>query len=173
MSCRWAALGVWLVLAALPAVPARGQGLVPVGEPAVQAGIRVRVGYLPWAVSLDPPRPAVEGPHVIHLQVEVEAVRGNPYGLDPDDDVPYLRIPFVLVHEPTGRRQEGVLEPMVSRDGFHYGANVALIGPGPQSLTLEVGPPEGLARHTDPRTERRSWWAAFTLTWRFRYTPGE
>ena len=167
-------LGVSLglvVLAPLVASPARGQQspLVPIGQPAIQQGIRVAAGYVPGPVSLDPPAPPAEGSLAFHLQVDVDAARGNPYGLDPDDSVPYLRIAFRLTHEPTGRTIEGTLAPMVSRDGFHYGANVVLPAPGAYALRVEIRPPGGLARHTDARTGVAPWWEPLTLTWSFRY----
>jgi periplasmic iron binding protein len=142
--------------------------LVPLGEPIVQQGLRVAAGYLPGPVSIEPPVPLPDGPLVVHLQVEVEAVKGNVYGFDPQDSVPYLRLPFQLVHDGSGRRVEGTLLPMVSRDGFHYGAPVALPAPGVWTLSVEIRAPEGLGRHTDPRSGVAGWWAPFTLTWSFR-----
>jgi uncharacterized protein involved in high-affinity Fe2+ transport len=58
---------------------------------------------------------------------------------------------------------------MVSRDGFHYGANVLLAGGGNYTLTVELNPPERLARHTDPRTGVAGWWKSFRVTRRFAY----
>jgi periplasmic iron binding protein len=120
---------------------------------------------------LEPPGPAVDAPAVVHLQVEVDALRGNPYGFEAEDSVPYLRLPFTLVHDRSGRRLEGVLTPMVSRDGFHYGVTVPLSGPGAYTLTVEIRPPEGLARHVDPRTGVGAWWTPFPVSWTFRYPP--
>jgi len=171
--CRWrVAVGLALLgLAPLAVTPAAAQTrslLVPVGDPVFQQGLRITAGYVPAPVVLEPPAPAVDGPAVLHLQVEVDATRGNPYGLDAEDSVPYLRLPFQLVHEATGRRVEGTLAPMVSRDGFHYGATVALPTGGGWTLNVEIRPPEGLTRHTDPRTGVAAWWAPFTLTWSLR-----
>lgn len=170
-------LGTVTVALGLAAV-AHGQvptGLIPIGRPRVQEGLRVTAAYMVGAAPLEPAaRPAarpVEGTLTIHLEVEVEAVHDNPYGLEADDAVPYLRIPFALTHGPTGRRVEGRLAPMVSQDGFHYGANVALPGPGAYTLSIEVRPPEGLARHTGPRRGVRPWWRPFTLSWRFTHPP--
>lgn len=174
---RHRALASWLgvVTLALGLAPSvAGQaptGVVPIGRPRVQEGLRVTAGYMVGAVPLEPPAPPPEGSLTIHVQVEVDALRDNRYGLDPDDAVPYLKIPFALVHAQTGRRVEGTLAPMVSRDGFHYGANVALPGPGRYTLTIEVRPPEGLLRHTGPRRGVRPWWKPFSLSWRFTYPP--
>jgi uncharacterized protein involved in high-affinity Fe2+ transport len=151
--------------------PAAGQApslLVPVGEPLIQQGLRITAGYIPAPVTVEPAGPAADGPVLLHLQVEVEAARGNPYGFDPQDSVPYLRLPFQLVHDATGRRVEGTLAPMVSRDGFHYGAPIAVPASGAWTLSVEIRPPEGLARHTDPRTGVAAWWTPFTATWGLR-----
>ncbi len=174
MACR--ALFSALVLASLALAPtgARGQGgspLVPIGAPELREGLRIAARFLPRAPMLEPAGPAVEGAAVIHLQVDVDAVRGNPYGFEAEDSVPYLRLPFVLVHDRSGRRQEGILAPMVSREGFHYGATIALPGPGLYTLTVDIRPPEGLARHVEPRAGAGAWWPAFPLTWTFRYPP--
>jgi uncharacterized protein involved in high-affinity Fe2+ transport len=161
----------WLALAAWPAEPVAAQtrsALVPVGEPVLQQGLRISAGYIPGTVSVEPPAAALDSPSVLHLQLEVDATKGNPYGFDADDSVPYLRLPFAMLHE-SGRRIEGMLAPMVSRDGFHYGASVALPVTGAYTLSVEIRPPEGLARHTDTRTGVAAWWAPFTLTWTLRY----
>ena len=164
-------LGV-LVLAVMPAGVARAQAtadLVLVGAPEVHEGLRISIAYHRRPVVVEPVGPPVEG-GAVHLQVEVEAVSGNPYGFDADDSIPYLRIAFVVVHEPTGRRVEGSLDPMVSRDGFHYGASVP-VAAGGHTITIDVPAPEGLARHTDPRTGVAAWWRPFKVTRRFVYTP--
>ena len=162
-----------LLLVPWLAVPtARGQGpspVIPIGAPEVREGLRIAAGFLPRAPSLEPAGTAVDGAAVIHLQLDIDAVRGNPYGFDPEDSIPYLKLPFVLAQDGSGRRQEGVLAPMVSRAGFHYGVTIALPGPGLYTLTVEIRPPEGLARHVDPRTGVGPWWTPFPLTWTFRY----
>lgn len=166
--------GLVLPLLVLAAAEARAQGAsvpVPIGAPEVQEGLRISAAYLPRAAVLDPPSPSGDPAGGIHLQLDVDALRGNPYGFEAEDSVPYLRIPFVLVHETSGRRVEGVLAPMVSNVGFHYGANLALAGPGAYTLTVELRPPEGLARHADRPTGGRPWWTPFLLTWKFRYPP--
>ena len=58
---------------------------------------------------------------------------------------------------------------MVSRNGFHYGATVNVPGDGDYVLTIEVQPPQGLVRHTDPHTGVAAWWKPFPLSWGFRY----
>ncbi len=80
-------LGTVTVALGLAAV-AHGQvptGLIPIGRPRVQEGLRVTAAYMVGAAPLEPAaRPAarpVEGTLTIHLEVEVEAVHDNPYGL--------------------------------------------------------------------------------------------
>jgi periplasmic iron binding protein len=165
-----------IVVAAVLVAAGSGHGqprspLVPVGDPVTREGLRLSFGYLPVAVTFDGGARSPEGGSAIHLQLDVDAARGNPYGFEPDDSVPYLQISFTLTQDGTGRRIDGILEPMVSRDGFHYGANVLLPGPGPYVLAVEIRPPEKLARHTDPRTGVLPWWTPFSLTWNFRPTP--
>jgi periplasmic iron binding protein len=165
--------GLGLALLALVATGARAQGSlrIPIGAPELREDLRISAGFLLRAPVLEPPGPAVDAAAVIHLQLEVDALRGNSYGFEPEDSVPYLRLPFALVHDRSGRRHEGVLTPMVSRDGFHYGATVPLPGPGVYTLTVEIRPPEGLVRHVDPRTGVSGWWSAFPVSWSFRYPP--
>jgi uncharacterized protein involved in high-affinity Fe2+ transport len=166
--------GLVLALLALVATGAWGQGgssRIPIGAPELREDLRITAGFLPRAPVLEPPGPAVDAAAIIHLQLEIDALRGNPYGFEPEDSVPYLRLPFALVHDRSGRRLEGVLAPMVSREGFHYGATVPLPGPGVYTLTVEIRPPEGLARHVDPRTGVSAWWSAFPVSWTFRYPP--
>jgi uncharacterized protein involved in high-affinity Fe2+ transport len=132
-------------------------------------GLRIIAGYRPGVIPLDPPGAAIPNGSAIHLQVEIDATEGNSYGFDPEDSVPYLRIPFTLVRTATDWRHEGLLDPMVSRDGFHYGATVPLPGGGDYRLTIEVPPPQGLGRHADPQTGVAPWWAPFRVTWLFHY----
>lgn len=170
VSGLWLSLAV-LVLAAAPGVHGQSRSpLIRVGESLVRDGLRVTFGYLPGSVAHDPPGEVAVG-LAIHVQIEVEATPGNPYGLDADESVPYLRIGYTLTHVPSRQRREGVLVPMVSRDGLHYGANLVLPAPGGHTLTVEIRPPEGLVRHTDPRTGVQPWWSPFTLTWDFEYAP--
>jgi uncharacterized protein involved in high-affinity Fe2+ transport len=160
------------LLIALVATGARGQTgspRIPIGAPEVREDLRITASFLPRPPVLEPPGPAVDAPAIVHIQIDVDAVRGNPYGFDAEDSVPYLRLPFALVQDRSGRRVEGFLAPMVSRDGFHYGATLPLPGPGVYTLTVEIRPPEGLARHVDPRTGVSAWWTAFPVSWTFRY----
>lgn len=168
----WWVTGASLGLTLLAALPVLGQGrstLTPIGGPEMRDGLRIIAGYRLGPVPLDPSGTAIPNGPALHLQVEIDAVEGNPYGFDPEDSVPYLRVPFTLALAATDWRREGVLDPMVSRDGFHYGATVAVPGPGDCVLTIEVRPPQGLARHTDPQTGVGPWWTPFRVTWSFRY----
>ena len=175
MARRAAYWGLVFLLRALAPGPAAAQGppaLVEIGTPELHEGLRISAAYLPRPATVDPPLVASEtAAATIHLQLDVDALRGNPYGFEAEDSVPYLRVPFALVQEGSGRRWEGVLLPMVSSQGFHYGANVALGGPGRYTLTVEMRPPEGLGRHADGPSGVRPWWSPFALTWRFRYPP--
>jgi len=155
---------------AAPASAQDASALRPIGRPENREGLHIVAAYLAFAVATDPPsasRPPGPG---IHLQVDVDALDGNPYGFEVENSIPHLRIPFVLVFSAAGWRREGLLEPMVSRHGFHYGATVTVPGDGDYVLTVEIQPPQGLARHTDPQTGVAPWWKPFVLSWGFHYT---
>ena len=68
---------------------------------------------------------------LIHLEADVQATEGNPNGFAKDEFVPYLKISYTI--SPAGGGppvHQGELIPMVARDGLHYGANIAMPGPG-------------------------------------------
>ncbi len=58
---------------------------------------------------------------------------------------------------------------MVASDGPHYGANLALDGPGEYTVTFHIRPPEdnGLLRHFDRETGVAPWWKPFSYEGRF------
>ena len=158
-----------LVLVAAPASGQEAFSLRPIGRPETREGLHVAAAYLAFGVASEPPSGSRPPGPAIHLQVGIDAVDGNPYGFEAEDSIPYLRVPFTLVFTGTGWRREGILEPMVSRNGFHYGATVTVPGDGDYVLTIEVQPPQGLVRHTDPHTGVAAWWKPFPLSWGFRY----
>ena len=154
------------------AAPASGQeafSLRKIGRPETREGLHVAAAYLAFDVTSEPPSGSRPPGPAIHLQVSIDALDSNPYGFEAEDSVPNLRVPFTLVFTATGWRREGTLEPMVSRNGFHYGATVTVPGDGDYVLTIEIQPPQGLVRHTDPRTGVAAWWKPFPLSWGFRY----
>ena len=61
-------------------------------------------------------RPIPNGP--APLPVDTDALEENPYGFEPADSVPYLHLRLTIVLPASGGRREGLLDPMVSRDGF-------------------------------------------------------
>ena len=61
-------------------------------------------------------RPIPNGP--APLPVDTDALEENPYGFESADSVPYLHLRLTIVLPASGGRREGLLDPMVSRDGF-------------------------------------------------------
>ena len=82
---------------------------------------------------------------LIHLEADIHATEGNRNGFAKDEFVPYLIVP--LHHRPEGAAAKAVepihgkMSPMVARDGLHYGATIAMPGPGHYKLTYAIEPP--------------------------------
>jgi uncharacterized protein involved in high-affinity Fe2+ transport len=113
------------------------------------------------------------GSHVVHLEADVRATANNPNGFALGEFIPYLKIRYEIQPAGGGTPLAGELIPMVARDGLHYGANVALPGPGRYRLTYHVEPPSagGLGRHADPDTGVEPWWRPFDVRWDWDYQP--
>jgi hypothetical protein len=145
---------------------------VAIGRPKERLGIRIAAVYTE-PVSMDeywggePPELAD-----IHLEADVQAVKGNRYGFRADEWIPYLSITYALeLLGAEGKKATGQLWQMMATDGPHYGVNIKMFGPGHYRLTYRIGSPAewGLARHTDPKTGVAPWWEPFEVTWTFDY----
>src|SRR5581483_136322 len=88
--------------------------------------LRVAAVWLP-PVTMDHEHGHATGPHVVHLECDIHATRGNENGFAVGDWIPYLTIKYRI--EPAdkaaetaaaGAKVEGTLMPMVAKDGPHY-----------------------------------------------------
>lgn len=135
----------------------------PIGDEVEKNHIRVAAVWLP-AVMMDG-MTAGGSDHPIHIEADVKATEGNPNGFAKDEKVSYLKIAYKVVPASGGAPlAEGELSPMMARDGFHYGATIAMPKPGSYRLIYELQPPSagGLGRHSDPATGVAPWWGPFS-----------
>jgi periplasmic iron binding protein len=151
---------------ALPATAAE----TPIGKPVVKNGMEIGAVYL-QPVVMAPMLPGMGGTHDVHLEADIHAVKGNPNGFGPGDWMAYLGITYRLRKVGGNWETFGHFMPMVADDGPHYGANVALDGPGKYELTFHIDPPpyQGFFRHSDKETGVAEWWAPFDVTWEFPF----
>ena len=159
-----------------PAPPPAGGGVpvreFPIGDEVKQNHIRVAAVWLP-AVTMEG-MAAEPGSHLVHIEADVKALEDNPNGFAKDEKVDYLKIHYKLVPAAGGKAlAEGDLSPMIARDGFHYGASIALPEPGDYRLLYEIQPPSagGLGRHSDPATGVAAWWEPFQAAFDWSVTP--
>lgn len=143
----------------------------PIGEPAEQNHLEVVAVWLP-SVHLAGD-PATPDPNIIHVEADIHATEGNPNGFAKDEFVPYLTIRYRIEPKSGGPPIEGTMLPMVARDGLHYGAGIAMPGPGEYRLTYRVEPPaaNGLGRHDDPETGVAGWWEPFEVAFDWSFAP--
>jgi uncharacterized protein involved in high-affinity Fe2+ transport len=160
-----------LLAVLLAAAPAGAAHAVVVGGPLLRDGIEIVPSYQP-DVTVDRIATVAGG---IHLEAAVHATKDEPHGFPPGAWLPYLTINYALTRDdvPTFKKS-GLLYPMVSKDGPHYGANAELSGPGTYHLTFIVSPPtsRGMLRHTDKASGVPDWWKPITASWTFNY-PSE
>jgi hypothetical protein len=157
-----------LAVAAL-AQPA-GAAEVPIGKAVEKNGMEVGAVYL-QPVVMAPMLAGMGGPADVHLEADIHAAKGNANGFGPGDWVPYLGITYRITKADSNWIASGPFMAMVANDGPHYGANVALDGPGKYKLTYHILPPpyQGFFRHTDKETGVAEWWAPFDVEWEFTF----
>jgi uncharacterized protein involved in high-affinity Fe2+ transport len=118
---------------------------------------------------------------LIHLEADIHATEGNRNGFAKDEFVPYLVVRYTIAPAdgaPAGKavsRIEGMMMPMVARDGLHYGATIDMPKAGRFKLTYAIEPPSagGLGRHVDRATGVEPWWKPFEVSfdWEFPGPP--
>jgi len=157
-----------LIAAGMAALPARAAEKT-IGKPVLKNGMSIGAVYL-QPVKMEPAMPMAKRANV-HLEADVSAAKGNRHGFSEGAWVPYLTVSYHIAKADGSWAATGSFMPMVANDGPHYGANVALAGPGKYRLTYRVHPPvmAGLFRHTDKETGIAAWWAPFSVTWDFVY----
>lgn len=143
---------------------------VPIGEPVKQDGMEIGAVFL-QPVVMEPMMPGMKSSQDIHLEADIRALAKNPNGFGPGEWVPYLGVTYRLEKLGSDWSSMGQFMPMVASDGPHYGANVALDGPGKYQVSYKIAPPpyQGFYRHTDEETGVDRWWAPFEVSWEFVY----
>ena len=155
----WSAAALAVLLAAGTAFAAEQ----PAGQVLEKNGLQILAVYL-QPVEMEP---AMEGQEAartdIHLEADIHATADNPNGFREDAWVPDLAIAYELRKKGSDWRTSGTLMPMVANDGPHYGANVALNGPGAYEVLFRIAPPSrnGFMRHTDKETGVAPWFEPF------------
>lgn len=161
------------LLAVLPAMAFAGAAqAVVIGGPKIQDGMEIVPGYL-MDVQLDR-NPVPAGAQAVHLQADIHATREDAHGFGEGAFIPYLSVSFLLTKDgvPTFHKS-GLLYPIASRNGPHYGSSVELAGPGSYRLTYIVSPPSahGMLRQTDKTGGIPDWGKPVTASWTFTYPP--
>ncbi|MBF0295794.1 MAG: iron transporter [Magnetococcales bacterium] len=105
----------------------------------------------------------------IHLEAQIHALDKNPHGFAAGSWIPYLGIEYSLEKVGSDWKAKGVLIPMASGDGPHYGENVKLAGPGKYKVVYTISPPS-IPYHVDKETGVSGWWTPFKQEWEFNYT---
>ena len=143
---------------------------VPIGEPVKQNGLEIAAVYL-QPVIMEPMMPGMKDKKDIHIEADIRSLENNPNGFGPGEWVPYLGVTYQLSKLGSDWASMGEFIPMVASDGPHYGANVALNGPGKYRVSYQITPPpfQGFYRHTDKETGVDMWWAPFEVSWEFTY----
>lgn len=169
-------LAATLLALGLAAAPALA-GEMPIGQPLEMNGMSVMGVYLQPVVM----QPAMGDQDAkktdIHLEADVKALKDNPNGFREDSWIPYLSVDYTIAKRGSDWKASGTLHPMVANDGPHYGANVALSGPGQYDVTFRVTPPGNDAhghaqvflRHTDKETGVQGWWKPFEFKGDFKF----
>ncbi len=144
-------------------------GEKPIGDPVEINGMEIAAVYL-QPVKMEPMMP-MAGKSDIHLEADIHAIKGNNNGFGEGEWIPYLDIAFKIEKVGTDWSKHGTFMAMIASDGPHYGANMALDGPGEYKVAYQIVSPmrNGLYRHTDKETGVGAWWAPFNVDWKFTY----
>lgn len=143
----------------------------PAGDPVERHGMEIAGVYL-QPVEMEPAMAHQTAADTdIHLEADIHATDGNAHGFSAGDWVPYLAIDYRLSKAGSDWTQSGTLHAMVASDGPHYGANVALDGPGLYHVGFTILPPPGqhFMRHIDAETGVAAWWDTIDYTGDFKF----
>jgi len=143
----------------------------PAGQEVERNGLKIMAVYL-QPVEMEPAMPDQDPTKSdIHLEADIHALRDNKNGFPADAWVPYLNVSYTLAKKGSAWKRQGTLHPMVASDGPHYGANIALDGPGAYELVFRIAPPsaQGFLHHTDRETGVGTWWAPFEYRGAFNF----
>lgn len=143
-----------------------------IGEEIEREAERLRIAavWLPPVTMDGHPECNRAGPHVVHLECDVHATRGNQNGFALGEWIPYMAVAYKIEQDGKVVR-DGKFLPMVAKDGPHYGATIEMPGAGRYKLTYRLEPPSagGLGRHTDPVTGVAPWWKPFEVSFDWDY----
>ena len=159
-----------LGLAVAPALA----GELPIGQPLEANGLNV-IGVYLQPVVMQPAMGDQDAKKTdIHLEADIKALKDNPNGYPEDSWVPYLTVDYTIAKRGSDWKAKGMLHPMIANDGPHYGANVALSGPGQYDVTFRIAPPvvaggHAFMRHTDKETGVAGWWKPFEFKGDFKF----
>jgi uncharacterized protein involved in high-affinity Fe2+ transport len=147
----------------------------PIGDEVERNQMRIAAVWLPQVQMAGMLGPASSD--VIHIEADIHATEGNKNGCALNEFVPYLTVRYLITPEGGAAKSvepiRGPLMPMVARDGWHYGASIAMPGPGRYKLKYTIEPPAAAAagRHSDAATGVDPWWKPFDVTFDWDY-PG-
>jgi periplasmic iron binding protein len=143
----------------------------PIGDPEgfEKNHLRVAAVWLP-SVTMEGSDSGTSG--AIHVEADISATEENPNGFAAGEFVPYLKIAYKLTSA-DGKTilDQGMMLPMVARDGLHYGTSMVPPKPGTYKLSYKIEPPSmgGLGRHHDPITGVAPWWDPFEVEFEWEY----
>ncbi len=144
----------------------------PIGDDVERNGMLIAAAWLPPIQMEGAELPQHD--NIIHLEADIHALAGNRNGFGLGAWIPSLTVNFEIVPiDPPGNSIRGEFEPMVAKDGPHYGATIEMPGPGKYKLTYHIDNPskKGFGRHSDPITGVDPWWDAFDVEFEFDYQP--
>ncbi len=144
----------------------------PIGDEVLKNHMRIAAVWLP-AVTMDG-MPTPSGPNPVHIEADIKATADNPQGFALDEKVTYLKVSYSILPAAGGPAlASGDLTPMMARDGFHYGATIALPAAGDYRLVYEIQPGSvnNLGLHRDPATGVAPWWEPFRASFDWTVDP--
>lgn len=162
---------------AIAVQPPAGFREYPIGDDVERNEMRIKAVWLPPVAMEGMSEPA--SPSLIHLEADVHATAGNKNGFAKDEFVPYMLVEYAIEPADAATRSaypdtiRGSMQPMVARDGLHYGATIDMPRKGHFKLTYSFRPPSagGLGRHADRATGVDPWWKPFQVSFDWDY-PG-
>ncbi|ABD89045.1 iron transporter [Rhodopseudomonas palustris] len=170
------AVGVSLLATCFIAVGAMAKE-VPIGTPQEKSGLRVGLVYL-QPIEIDTPE-LMRDPKQsdLHMEADIKAAKGNPWGLEEDSWFPGLLVKYKITSVENGEAVEGELTPDVATDGFAYCNNIKLPNSRPvgkYKVTLTVLPPsknpkQRIARHVDKENGVPAWFEPLSLDYEFTF----
>jgi uncharacterized protein involved in high-affinity Fe2+ transport len=143
----------------------------PIGDEVERNQMRIAAVWLPPVEMAGMNNPG--SPGMIHLEADIHATADNKNGCAKDEFIPYLTVRYVITPQDGPAKAAGPIRgdmmPMVARDGWHYGASIAMPGRGRYKLTYTIEPPTTAGRHSDAATGVDPWWKPFEVSFDWDY----